>query len=346
MSVDKRRVQVSDKRLVRGKTDVNQLMPLKFAWAWDFYLQGMDNHWHPKEIPMGGDAALWKLPPEKGGLTADEKLMVKRNLGFFSTAETTITNNIVLATLSHISAPEVRQFMVRQAFEEAVHSHTFVYIVESLGLDSGEIMNMYHEIPSVENKDLFIIEHTRDLRDPNFTVDTDENLRRFIKNLIAQFLCMEGLFFYSGFVMILSLARRNLMTGIGEQYSLILRDEAVHLSFGSKLIQSIRDEVPGAWNADMEKTAYSMIDEAMKLEYEYARDCLPRGIMGLNADLFDDYVKHMADRRLGMLGLDPVYSRPNPFEWCSEAMDLPKEKNFFETTVTEYDNVGDLDWDD
>lgn len=336
------RFSADDKRLVNcAHVDVNQIMPLKYHWAWEHYRNGLANHWIPDEVPMQADVQLWK----SDRLTADERLIIMRTLGFFATAESLVANNLTLAIFKHVTNAECRQYLLRQAFEEAVHTHTFLYIVESLGLNEGEIFNMYHEIPSVAAKDNFEMQYTENLFDGSFSTETDEGLRQFIENLVAFYVIMEGIFFYSGFVMMLSFHRRNLMTGIGQQFQYILRDETIHLNFGIDLINGIKAENPHIWTPDFQQRIIAMIQEAVKLEIAFAEDCLPRGILGLNAGLFRDYVQHITDRRLERIGLTPLYSSPNPFPWMSETIDLSKEKNFFETRVTEYQQGGMLKWD-
>ena len=336
-----KRIDANDKRLINCKAvDVNQLMPLKYEWAWEHYLNGCANNWLPTEVPMQKDVELWK----SSDLTEDERRVIMRNLGFFSTAESLVANNIVLAIFKHVTNPECRQYLLRQAFEEAVHTHTFHYIVESLGLDEREVFNMYHEVNSINQKDEFEMRITTDLMRDGFTTDSIEGQQEFIKNLIAFYIIMEGIFFYSGFVMILSFHRQNKMKGIGEQFQYILRDETIHLNFGIDLINGIKAENPEAWTADFQKEMIAMVKEAVKLEISYAQDCLPNGILGLNSDLFIDYVQHVADRRLERIGLPKQWDSPNPFPWMSETMDLAKEKNFFETRVTEYQTAGSLEW--
>jgi hypothetical protein len=149
-----RRIRAEDKRVINGGTDVNQLVPFKYKWAWDKYLSGCANHWMPQEVNMQRDIELWKTP---NGLTDDERRLIKRNLGFFVTADSLAANNIVLGTYRHITAPECRQYLLRQAFEEAIHTHAYQYIVESLGLDEGEVFNAYHEVQSIRDKDEFLI---------------------------------------------------------------------------------------------------------------------------------------------------------------------------------------------
>jgi len=338
---ENKRVDVSKKRLINNnQVDVNQLMPLKYKWAWEHYLNGVANNWLPTEVPMGKDIDLWKSDK----LTADERRVIMRNLGFFATAESLVGNNIVLAIFKHITNPECRQYLLRQAFEEAVHTHTFHYICESLALEQGEVFNMYNEVNTIHNKDQFEMDITKSILDPKFTTETFEGRQQFLKNLIGYYVIMEGLFFYSGFVMMLSFHRQNKMTGVGEQFQYILRDESIHLNFGIDLINGIKEENADVWTPEFQTQMVDMIKQAVELEIEYAKDCLPTGILGLSAPLFRDYVQFIADRRLERIGLKPQYGSKNPFPWMSETIDLGKEKNFFETRVTEYQTAASLSW--
>jgi len=313
------RIKASDKRIINcAAVDVNQLMPLKYKWAWEHYLNGCANNWLPSEVPMGKDIELWK----SDRLSADERRVILRNLGFFSTAESLVGNNITLAIFKHVTNPECRQYLLRQAFEEAVHTHTFHYIVESLSLDQGEVFNMYNEVNSINEKDKFEMKLTEDVLRPDFTTATKEGAQKFLENLIGFYVIMEGIFFYSGFVMILSFHRQNKMTGIGEQFQYILRDETIHLNFGIDLINSIKAENPELWTPEFQAHITDKIKQAVELEYKYASDCLPRGILGLTAPMFRDYVQHVADRRLERIGLKTQYGSKNPFPWMSETIDL------------------------
>lgn len=334
-------MSTTQKRMINCKqVDVNQLMPLHYQWAWEHYLNGCHNNWLPTEVPMQRDIEQWK----SNVLSDDERLVIMRNLGFFSTAESLVGNNIVLAIFKHITNAEARQYLLRQAYEEAVHTHTFHYIVESLSLDQKEVFDMYRQIKSIHEKDAFEMELTEQILNPHFSTDTDEGIRTFLKNLIGFYVIMEGIFFYSGFVMILNFHRKNIMTGIGEQFQYILRDETIHLNFGIDLINTIKEENPHIWSQDFQEEIIDMINKAVQLEIAYAHDCLPRGILGLNASLFEGYVQHIADRRLERIGIAPQYFSNNPFRWMSEVMDLEKEKNFFETRVTEYQSGAALVW--
>ncbi len=335
------RVKVSEKRLINcSKIDVNQLMPLKYSWAWEHYLNGCANHWMPTEVPMSKDIELWK----SNKLSQDERHLIMRVLGFFSTAESLVGNNITLAIFKHVTNPEARQFLLRQGFEEAIHTHTFHYIVESLGLDEGEVFNMYNEIPVIQAKDSFEMRLTADILQDGFTTETFEGAQKFLENLIAYYIVMEGLFFYSGFVMMLSFLRQNKMTGVGEQFQYILRDETVHLNFGIDLINGIKQENPELWTPLFQESIINLIKEAVELEIRYAEECLPNGLLGLTSSMFREYVQHIADRRLERIGLKSLYNSKNPFPWMSETIDLGKEKNFFETRVTEYQSASSLKW--
>ena len=336
-----RKVNTEDKSLINCKAvDVNQLMPIKYDWAWEHYLNGCKNHWMPNEVSMQKDIELWK----SNKLTADERRVIMRNLGFFSTAESLVANNIVLAIFKFVTNPECRQYLLRQAFEEAVHTHTFHYICESLNLDEREVFNMYHEVNTISDKDEFEMKLTEDILRMDFNTSTLEGVQTFLRNLVGFYVIMEGIFFYSGFVMILSFHRQNRMTGIGEQFQYIMRDETIHLNFGIDLINGIKKENPGAWSPEFQTEINEMIEKSVELEIAYAEDCLPRGILGLNSGLFREYVQHVADRRLERIGLKPKYGSNNPFPWMSETIDLAKEKNFFETKVTEYQAGAALSW--
>ncbi len=337
------RVAVDDKRMINCRADLNQLVPFKYDWAWQKYLDGCANHWMPQEVNMNADIALWKNP---NGLTDDERLIVKRNLGFFSTADSLVANNLVLAIYRLITNPECRQYILRQAFEEAIHTHAYQYCIESLGMDEGEIFNMYHEIPSVAKKASWGLKYTQSLSDPNFRTGTPETDKELLKNLIAFYCCLEGIFFYCGFTQILSMGRRNKMTGTSEQFQYILRDESMHLNFGIDMINQIKLENPHLWDADMKEHATQMILQATQLEIEYARDTMPRGVLGMNAAMMEEYLQFIANRRLIQIGLKEQFTGvSNPFPWMSEIMDLRKEKNFFETRVIEYQTGGALSWD-
>ncbi len=340
---NRERVTVDQKAMINCRADLNQLVPFKYDWAWQKYLDGCANHWMPQEVNMTADIALWK---SEDGLSDDERTIVKRSLGFFSTADSLVANNLVLAIYRLITNPECRQYLLRQAFEEAIHTHAYQYCIESLGMDEGEIFNMYHEIPTVAKKASWALKYTQEINDPTFNTGTLETDKALLKNLIAYYCVLEGIFFYCGFTQILSMGRRNKMTGTSEQFQYILRDESMHVNFGIDVINQIKLENPQLWQADMQEWARAMILEGTELEVSYARDTMPRGVLGMNANMMEEYLQFIANRRLAQIGLAEQFpGTKNPFPWMSEIMDLKKEKNFFETRVTDYQTGGALSWD-
>lgn len=337
------RIEVDEKRMINCRADLNQLVPFKYDWAWQKYLDGCANHWMPQEVNMTADIALWKDPE---GLTDDERRIIMRSLGYFSTADSLVANNLILAIYRHITNPEARQYLLRQAFEEAIHTHAYQYCVESLGMDEGEVFNMYREVPSVAKKAAWSINHTQGISNPGFQTGTKETDQELLRNLIGFYCVTEGIFFYCGFTQILSMGRRNKMTGVAEQFQYILRDESMHLNFGIDVINQIKLENPELWSPEFQEEVTQMILEGTELEINYARDSMPRGVLGMNAAMMEEYLQFIANRRLAQVGLAEQFPGvQNPFPWMSEIMDLRKEKNFFETRVIEYQTGGALSWD-
>lgn len=336
------RIQVDDKRMINCRADLNQLVPFKYEWAWQKYLDGCANHWMPQEVNMTADVAIWK---SQEGLSDDERTIVMRSLGYFSTADSLVANNLVLAIYRHITNPEARQYLLRQAFEEAIHTHAYQYCIESLGMDEGEVFNMYREVPSVAKKAAWSIAHTQGISDTKFHTGTAEADQELLRNLVGFYVVTEGIFFYCGFTQILSMGRRNKMTGVAEQFQYILRDESMHLNFGIDVINQIKLENPHLWTESFQAEVKQMVLEGTELEINYARDTMPRGVLGMNAAMMEEYLHFIANRRLAQLGLKEAYpGAQNPFPWMSEIMDLRKEKNFFETRVIEYQTGGALSW--
>jgi len=324
-------------------TDPNKILPMTYNWAREHYKTGVANNWVPEEVSMQLDIELWKRQGP-GALSPEERRMILWNLGFFSTAESLTANNIVLAIYRHVTNPECRQYLLRQGYEEAIHTDTFIYCCDTLGLNPDDIYNMYSDVPSIKDKDEFVVGLTKSVLDPNFSTEGIANTQRFVHDLVGFYVIMEGIFFYAGFAMMLSLLRHNKMVGVGEQFQFILRDESVHLAFGVDLINTIVDENPEIWTPEFKDELVANIKRAVELENAYVDDALPRGILGLNAPAVKEYVEYIADRRLDRIRLPKQYSTQTPFPWMSEIIDMPKEKNFFETRVTEYRTGGALKW--
>jgi ribonucleoside-diphosphate reductase beta chain len=213
-------------------------------------------------------------------------------------------------------------------------------------MDEGEIFNMYREVPSVAKKAAWALPFTQSLSNPDFKTGTTEEDKILLRNLIAFYCVLEGIFFYCGFTQILSMGNRNKMTGTSEQFQYILRDESMHVNFGIDMINQIKIENPELWDEEMQSTAREMILQGTQLEIEYAEDTMPNGILGMSSESMTEYLKFIANRRLTQIGLEEAFPKAsNPFPWMSEIMDLRKEKNFFETRVIEYQTGGALSWD-
>jgi ribonucleoside-diphosphate reductase beta chain len=335
--------QVNQRRVINGNDDVVQLYPIRHRFAWDAYLAGNANHWLPNEISMQKDIEQWR---SGSVLTDDERRVVKVALGFFTTADSIVANNLVLAVYQHVTSPECRMYLLRQAYEEAIHTHAYQYIVESLGLDEAEIFTMYQRVGAIYNKDAFVSELVPHLLRTEFRTGRFEADQAFLENLVDFYVIMEGIFFYSSFAAMVSFRRRNLLPGTAEQFQYIMRDESMHMNFGIDMINQIVEEQPSLWTEPFRQKLVRKITKAAELEEAYAHELMPRGILGLNADSFRDYTRYIADRRLNAINLPPRFQVKNPFPWMSEAVDLTKSKNFFETRITEYQTGGALEWDD
>jgi ribonucleoside-diphosphate reductase beta chain len=343
LKMSKDRITIDNKKVINNDraVDCNQLVPIKYKWAWNFYLDGCANHWMPTEISMQRDIEQWR---DSKTFNKEERHVIRRVLGFFSTAETLVGNNLVLAIYRYVDNPECRQYLLRQAFEEAIHVHAFQYIVQSLSFDEGEMFNMYREVEEIYNKDEHAMSCTSSVLDPNLEIKTKKGLQTFVKNLIGLYVITEGIFFYGGFVTMLSFGRQNRIPGTCEQIQYILRDESLHMNFGIELINAIIEENPEIWEEPFKNQMIDFIKRAVALEKKYCAECLPNGILGLNTDLLSEYIQYIADRRFERLNLPQQYGSGNPFPWMSEVIDLKKEKNFFETRVTEYQTGGALEW--
>lgn len=333
---------MSIKPIINDKSiNPHQIIPLRYKWAREYYLCGIANNWVPEEISMLTDINQWK---SNDVLSENERRMILRNLGFFSTAESLTANNIVLAAYKYITNPECRQYMLRQAFEEAVHTDTFIYCCESLSLDPMEIYTAYMNVPSIKEKDDFVINLTSSLINSNINTESIDGIKELIRNLIGFYVIMEGIFFYAGFAMMLALKREGKMVGIGQQFEYIMRDESIHLAFGCDVILNIINEYPEVWTNDFKEEIYNLIKKAVELECLYVYDSCVDKVAGITPSQFCKYTCYIADRRLERLGLEKIYDIENPFPWMSLSIDLPKEKNFFETKVTEYQNAASLKW--
>ena len=328
------RINPEDKLIFGGDSDINQVVPVRLNWAREAWYNGCNNNWMPQEIDMKDDIAQWKDPDY---LSTRERLCITNSLGFFSTADSVVANNLVLAIYKHITNPEVRQFLLRQAFEESMHTEAYVYCAESLGLDQALTFNQYRENHSMIQKDNWCLEYSSGLLAPAGEISPED----LCANLIAFYAIMEGMFFYCGFANVLSMGRRGRMPGIAEQFALIMRDEGQHVQTGMNIVRQIILDVPKLNKPLVFKKATEIIMEGTYLEKVFSTDVMGDGVQGMNPRIMHTYLEFIADRRLGDLGLPAQFKVQNPMQWMSEQMDFRKEVNFFENRVVDY-QVGGL----
>lgn len=319
---------------------VNQILPHRNKWAWDLFQKGCANNWMPTEVSMLKDIEQWR---SKRYFTEDERLLMKRCLGFFAGSESLVSNNLLLTIFRYVTDAECRQYILRQAYEESLHNMTIVYVCDSLDLDIDEVFAAYNNIDAIKAKDDFLMEVTTNMNRLGFDPSAPGSKEEILRSIITYYIVCEGIFFFSGFAMLLSFGRQGKLPGICEQIQYTLRDESIHIEFGTKLINGIKEQNPGLWSEEFKQETIEHIRRATELEIEYVKEVLPRGVLGLNSDMFLEYMRYISNRRLEAIGLPKIYENPrNPFGWMTEVIDLGKQKNFFETRVTDYQTGGSL----
>ena len=327
------------KKVINGRdTMFFNILPLKYQWAYDLYKTMKNNHWEPEDIPMQKDVELWR----SDNLSDVERWIIKMAIGYFSAAEGIVGDNILHVIRELVTAPELKLVLGRHAHEENIHADSLVYMISSLGINPHECESMFEDIPTIEKKASFVVNNSRSLRrDMDLTTLADK--KALGKNMFLFGQCMEGTQFYGLFGMVLSLYRQNKFPGIGQMFRYTLRDESNHIELLRNLFMDLVAENPEIWTEDYREELRDLMREAVALENEFIRDCLPVNAVGLSADDFCQYIDYIADRRLEGVGLEPInHGISNPFPWLAEMMDIKKEQNFFEGRVTEYQKASAL----
>jgi ribonucleoside-diphosphate reductase beta chain len=313
--------------------DVIELNPVRYPFALEYFDLGCANTWFPKEIPLAEDVEQWRRT-----LTEQERHYVRWLLGFFSTAESLVANNLAMALYPQLPIPEARLYLGRQAYEEMNHTITFDYVIKTLDLDRDAIYRMHATCPEMAAKERFETELTRALVEAR-PADGPERVRRLLRNLVGYYVVMEGIFFFSGFLVALSFERRRLLKGLGTLVRYVLKDETIHLAFGVDLIAALAAEHPEAMTPAFRDELRALILEAVELEERYARAAMPEAVLGLNAELYCEYVRYIADRRLARIGLEKAFGARNPAKWLVAQADMPELNNFFESKPIDYQLV-------
>lgn len=331
-------VRAADKRIVNGEADVNQLMPFKYEWAWDYYLKGTANHWTPLEIPMGHDVQDYHQK-----LTPAEQHVVVNVLAYLTTADVLAMRNVGIAVMEKMTAPELQMYQARQVYEEALHSHAYQHLIETLGLDQGEVYNRYRVVPEIYGKIKMANDRLHAVLESQLDLRDRETLRTFLESYLFFAAVFEGAWFYNGFSPIFALQRRNLMKGTAEQLQYIIRDEALHAAFGLQVCKTLmQEEGIQPDPARMQR----MFEEAEAREKTYISYILQRPILGYNADDHAEQFRYLCNWRMRTVGLpEPFPGAENRLPWLSEQVQINKEQNFFERRVTEYQSGGALRWD-
>jgi ribonucleoside-diphosphate reductase beta chain len=335
----KARERVAGKRVINGHRSAElNVLPLKYHEAYRIYKQMKANHWEPDVIDMSKDALQWNT----GALSAKERWIIEMGVGYFSAAEGIVGDSVLHVIEDNLTAAELKHASLRHIAEESIHMDSLLHIIGSLNIDLDEVTAKFNDIPSIKAKNAFITRHIPSLK-MGIDLTITANKQKFAKAIFGITQVMEGTQFYALFAMILSLHRQNKMTGIGQMFQYTLRDESNHIALGRFILSQLIEENPDIWTPDFQKDLIEFMREGVALEKDFVRDCLPEDTAGMQQKEFLDYVDFNADRRLNSIGLPSLSQvRDNPFLWLDEVIFLRKEKNFFETRVTEYQTSGSV----
>ncbi len=307
------------------------LRPIQYQWAYDLYNQAVANTWFPHEIALGEDLRDWET------MTEDERYAVTFLLSFFNPAELIVNRSLALGLYPYLRAPETHIYLAKQMWEEANHAVAFEYVLETFPVDREKVFNQHAEIPSMMAKEAFLHKYLERMTDLNLDITSVAGKQDFVRNLVAYNIVMEGIWFYSGFMVALSFRQRNQLRNFGSMVDWVLRDESLHLKFGINIVLTVLEENPEIVTQEFANEIQQIIIEGVQIESNYNRDLFPRGILGLNADYVNQYVQYVADRRLEELGFQPHFKVTNPAKWMSTATDVLELVNFFESQNTSYE---------
>lgn len=305
--------------------------PSEYPWAREMYDQAVANTWFPKEIPLKEDL------DDLNSMTAEEIEAVKFIMSFMNPAELIVNRSVALGIYPYIKSAECHLFIAKWLFEEANHCMTFEYMLETFPWDRDEIYGKHLVTESMIEKENFVQRYTERMTEENIDIETDEGKKDFIRNLVATNVVMEGVWFYSGFMVMLSFRQRNKLRNFGSLINWIIRDESLHLKFGMTLILTVLEENADLITEEFATEIRDIIVEGVEKEIKYNEELFPNGILGLNSEYVNQYVKYVADRRLEELGFEPHYNVSNPAKWMATSTDVYELVNFFEQQNTNYE---------
>ena len=307
------------------------LKPVTYQWAMDLYDQAVANTWFPNEVQLGEDLADFER------MSAEERQALTFLMSYFNPNELLVNKALAFGVYPYVNAAECHLYLAKQMWEEANHCMSFEYVLETFPIDREAAYASHVTVPSMAAKEEFEVRFIRRMTEQTLDITTVEGKQDFVRNLIAYNVILEGIWFYSGFMVALSFRQRNLLRNFGSLIDWIVRDESLHLKFGINLVLTVLEENPEVATEEFAAEIRQMILDAVEMEEAYNRDLLPSGILGLNADYINTYVKYLADRRLDELGFGPHYGVANPAKWMAAANDTLQLVNFFESTNTSYE---------
>ena len=307
------------------------LRPMRYPHFYDRYRDAIKNTWTVEEVDLHSDLK------DLARLTEAERHLVSRLVAFFATGDTIVANNLVLNLYQHVNSPEGRLYLSRQLFEEAVHVQFYLTLLDTYVPDEKERHEAFaaiDNIPSIKHKADFCFRWI-DSIDELSSLQTREDRRAFLLNLICFAAVIEGLFFYGAFAYVYFLRSRGLLNGLASGTNWVFRDESMHMAFAFDVVDTVREEEPDLFDDEMAEQVRQMLREGVDAEAQFAEDLLGGGVAGLTTADMRSYLEHVADRRLQRLGLEPLYGSPNPLAFM-ELQDVQELSNFFERRVSAY----------
>jgi ribonucleoside-diphosphate reductase beta chain len=308
------------------------LRPMRYPQFYDMYRDAIRNTWTVEEIDFGID-----LNDLQHKLTLADRHLIERLVAFFATGDSIVANNLVLNLYQHVNAPEARMFLSRQLYEEALHVQFYLTLLDAYIPDPArraEAFAAIENIPSIRAKAEFCFRWMESVRTLQ-RLDTRDQRRAFLLNLICFACCIEGLFFFAAFAYVWFLRSRGLLPGLAAGTNWVFRDESGHMAFAFEVIRSVRAEEPGLFDLAMENDVRAMLREAIAVEAAFADDVLSGGVSGLSPREMRQYLEYVADLRLAALGLAPEFGSRNPFPFM-DLQDVQELTNFFERRVSAY----------
>lgn len=308
------------------------LRPMQYPSFYEMYRDAIRNTWTVEEVDFSRD--VMDLESRFGPA---ERHLINRLVAFFATGDSIVANNLVLNLYKHINAPEARLYLSRQLFEEALHVQFYLTLLDTYIPNPAERQKAFaaiHNIPSIQAKAQFCMKWMDSIDDLE-TLNTKEDRRRFLLNLICFATCIEGLFFFGAFAYVYFLRSRGLLDGLAGGTNWVFRDESMHMRFAFEVVETVRAEEPDLFDEDLKASVIQMLKEAVDCETMFAEDVLSGGVNGLSVKDMRTYLESVADSRAQTLGLDPIYGSTNPFSFM-ELQDVQELTNFFERRVSAY----------